>query len=233
MTQNILTIEDDIEITELLKEYLGNFGYSVTAAFDGEMGLQALKAKKFDLVILDVMLPGKTGIEICMEIRKSSSIPIIMLTARGETTDKVLGLEIGADDYLAKPFEPRELVARIKSLLRRSESKSTNPDSNTLKFENLIIDKQKMRVKCRGRHVDFTTAEFSVLCTLCENQGRVFSREKIQETLHGMDWASLDRGVDVLVSKIRQKLGDNPKSPEFIKTIWGSGYAFIAPEIKS
>jgi DNA-binding response OmpR family regulator len=170
------------------------------------------------------MLPEMDGFEVCRTIRQTSNLPIIMLTARGEITDKVVGLELGADDYLAKPFEPRELVARIQSVLRRSRLLK---DTRSLSFNRLTIDPAKQIVLLDGRPVDLTTNEFRALALLARNAGKVLNRDQILQELRGIDCDAFNRSVDITVSRLRQKLQDNPKSPEFIKTVWGTGYVFI------
>jgi DNA-binding response OmpR family regulator len=170
------------------------------------------------------MLPEMDGFEVCKTIRRSSSVPIIMLTARGEVTDKVVGLELGADDYLAKPFEPRELVARIQSVLRRGRPIS---DPRSLSFNRLTIDLAKQVALLDGKPVDLTTNEFSALALLAKNAGKVLNRDQILQELRGMDCEAFNRSVDITMSRLRQKLKDDPRSPEFIKTVWGTGYVFV------
>ncbi|MGD9239039.1 MAG: response regulator transcription factor [Desulfobacterales bacterium] len=232
MTPTLLIIDDDAKLNQLLKDFLKDFGFDVVAATHPAKGLKKLKQASPDLVILDIMLPEMDGFEVCRAIRQTSNIPIIMLTARGEVTDKVVGLELGADDYLAKPFEPRELVARIQSVLRRTRKLS---DNQILAFERLTIDLDKRIALLDGNPLDLTTNEFTALALLARNTGKVLNRDQILQELRGMDCDAFNRSVDIAVSRLRQKLNDNPKSPEFIKTVWGSGYVFIAditePEI--
>lgn len=228
MNDTILIIDDDEKLLGLLSEYLNKFGYKVITALDPEEGMKELNRKKPDLVILDVMLPNKTGFDVCKDIRKESSIPIIMLTARGDVTDRIVGLELGADDYLPKPFEPRELVARIQSIFRRISSLKT---SQEIKFDNLIIDIDKHLVLIDGLHIELTTMEFEILELFIRNQGKVLTRDRLMEMLKGTDWETYDRSVDVLISRLRQKLNDDPKHPKFIKTMWGSGYKFIGGDL--
>jgi len=225
MASTILIIDDDTKLNQLLKDFLKDFGYAVITATRPTQGLKKLKRDSADLVILDIMLPEMDGFEVCRAIRQTSTIPIIMLTARGEITDKVVGLELGADDYLAKPFEPRELVARIQSVLRRAHQLS---DNQTLTFERLTIDLDKRIALLDGNPVNLTTNEFTALTLLARNAGKVLNRDQILQELRGMDCDAFNRSVDIAVSRLRQKLNDNPKSPEFIKTVWGSGYVFIA-----
>ena len=225
MTPTILIIDDDAKLNQLLKDFLNDFGYKVITATRPAKGLKKLQQVSPDLVILDIMLPEMDGFEVCRSIRETSNIPIIMLTARGEVTDKVVGLELGADDYLAKPFEPRELVARIQSVLRRTQKLS---DNQTLIFDRLTIDLDKRIARLDGNPVDLTTNEFTALALLARNAGKVLNRDQILQELRGMDCDAFNRSVDIAVSRLRQKLKDNPRSPEFIKTVWGSGYVFIA-----
>jgi DNA-binding response OmpR family regulator len=225
MKTTLLIIDDDAKLNQLLKDFLKDFGFDVVAATHPIKGLKKLKQASPDLVILDIMLPEMDGFEVCRAIRQTSNIPIIMLTARGEVTDKVVGLELGADDYLAKPFEPRELVARIQSVLRRTQQLS---DNQTLTFDRLTIDLDKRIALLDGNPLDLTTNEFTALAFLARNTGKVLNRDQILQELRGMDCDAFNRSVDIAVSRVRQKLKDNPKSPEFIKTVWGSGYVFIA-----
>jgi DNA-binding response OmpR family regulator len=175
------------------------------------------------------MLPDMDGFEVCQEIRKTHSIPILMLTARGEVTDRIVGLEIGADDYLPKPFEPRELVARLQSILRRSKEMTK---SDKIKFGKLIVDLNKQTVLLDGERIDLTTMEFEVLSLFVKNPGKVMTRDRIMERTHDMEWEAFNRTVDVLVSRLRQKLKDDPQNPTYFKTIWGKGYKFIGDEIE-
>jgi DNA-binding response OmpR family regulator len=175
------------------------------------------------------MLPGMNGFEVCKAIRRDSAVPIIMLTAKGELMDRVVGLELGADDYLAKPFEPRELVARIQSILRRTRSA---PQKEVKQFGSLQIDFQKHTVTVDGNPVDLTTNEFAALCLLAKNPGKVLNRDQILDELRGIECDAFNRSVDITISRLRTKLNDDPKSPRFIKTVWGTGYIFIADEHK-
>ncbi|UCD81108.1 MAG: response regulator transcription factor [Desulfobacterales bacterium] len=224
MSSTILIIDDDAKLNKLLTEFLGDFGFNTLSAVHPHDGLKKLKQKSPDLVILDVMLPGMDGFEVCKAIRQNSSVPIIMLTARGELMDKVVGLELGADDYLPKPFEPRELVARIHSVLRRTRKIDiTRPQA----FGRLKIDFTKHIVRLNEENVELTTNEFAALALLAGNPGKVFNRDEILQELRGMDCDAFNRSVDITMSRLRQKLNDDPKSPTFIKTVWGTGYVFI------
>lgn len=227
MASTILIIDDDAKLNKLLTAFLGDFGFHVLSATHPLDGLKKLKHKSPDLVILDVMLPGMDGFEVCRTIRQSSAVPIIMLTARGELMDKVVGLELGADDYLPKPFEPRELVARIHSILRRTKNiDDTRPQS----FGPLKIDYARHIVTLDAENVELTTNEFAALAMLTRNPGKVFNRDEILQELRGIDCDAFNRSVDITMSRLRQKLKDDPKSPAFIKTVWGTGYVFIGSQ---
>jgi DNA-binding response OmpR family regulator len=232
MNTKVLIIDDDRKLVGLLTEYLSPFGYHVAGATHPKIGLEKLQRDNPDLVILDIMLPEMDGFEVCRRIRQTSNIPIIMLTARGELTDKVVGLELGADDYLAKPFEPRELVARIQSVLRRTQRTT---DLRVQHFGPLTVDFAKRGARINDTPVELTTNEFTVLALLVRNPGEVFDRDQILQEIKGMDSDAFNRTVDITVSRLRQKLGDDPKNPQWIKTIWGSGYTFIGdpPEASS
>jgi len=220
----VLIIDDDEKLAALLTDYLGGFGYAVRAAAHPDDGLRLLRADPPDLVILDVMLPGMDGFAVCRRVRETSRIPIIMLTARGEVTDRVVGLEIGADDYLAKPFEPRELVARIQAVLRRGDPQAA---AERVQAGALELDFAARSARLDGRLLDLTTAEFDLLGLLVRSRGRVLSRDRIMSETRGLDWEAYDRSVDVLISRGRQRLGDDPKRPAWIRTVRGAGYAFI------
>ena len=223
MKQKILIIDDDEKLTRLLIRFLADFGFMVDAAHTPSAGFKLMQKLSPDLIILDIMLPEMDGFEVCKTIRQKSSVPIIMLTARGELTDKVGGLELGSDDYLAKPFEPRELVARINTVLRRSQGIF----SETVRFGELRIDKQARQASLQEKDLQLTTNEFIVLSLLCSKPGRVFDRDEILQELRGIDSDAFNRTVDIAISRLRHKLDDDPKNPSYIKTIWGAGYVFI------
>jgi len=222
-SSRVLIIDDDERLNALLTEYLGKFGFSVRAATRPSAGLRTLKSDPPDLVILDVMLPEMDGLAVCRKIRESSKVPVIMLTARGEVSDRIVGLELGADDYLPKPFEPRELVARIQAVLRRR----TDGDPADIVRAGVVEVNWTTRVaRLRGKEIPLTTAEFELLGFLARNQGKVLSRDRILEGTHDINWAAFDRSIDVLISRLRQKLGDDPRRPSFIRTVRGVGYSF-------
>lgn len=228
LKHKILLIDDDKKMNGLLQNYLTGFGYEVVACTHPSLGLQKIRNYFPDLIILDVMLPDMDGFAVCREIRKEHAIPIIMLTARGDVTDRIVGLELGADDYLPKPFEPRELVARIQTIMRRVSNQYNT--AGALKFNRLELIPEKQQATLDGEVIDMTTMEFQLLYLMAEKRGRIISREQIMDNLRGIDWSAFDRSVDVAVSRLRQKLKDDPKAPHFIKTIWGTGYMFIGHE---
>ncbi len=219
----VFIIDDDERLNALLTEYLGRFGFSVRSAKHPEAGLRALRAEPPDLVILDVMLPGMDGLAVCRKVRETSNVPIIMLTARGDVADRIVGLEVGADDYLPKPFEPRELVARIQAVLRRGGP----DDTDVVRVGALVVDRTTHTARLGDRTLDLTTAEFELLAFLARHPGRVLSRGRIMEGTHGIDWQAYDRSVDVLVSRLRQKLGDDPRRSAWIRTVRSVGYSFV------
>ncbi len=225
--KQILLIDDDQKLNELLKNYLAKFDMGVTSVVHPEEGLNLLKKRGPDLVILDVMLPGKDGFEVCREIRKSSKVPIIMLTARGDVTDRVVGLEIGADDYLPKPFEPRELVARIQTVLRRLAPLPSAAPAGFLQSDGLTVDLAKRTAALKKRELGLTTTEFEVLLFFLNNPGVVLSRDRIMEYLKGIECEAFNRSIDIAVSRLRRKLKDSAEKPKFFKTVWGEGYLFI------
>ena len=221
----ILIIDDDADLNALLTEYLGRFGHQLRSATTAARGLSELRRELPDLVILDIMLPDIDGLSLCREIRGEFDVPIVMLTARGEVADRVLGLELGADDYVPKPFEPRELVARIQSVIRRTASNA--PSSGALEFDGLRLEKETRRVALDNEAVELTTMEFELLTILMQSHGRVLSRNYLIERLRGIDVDVYDRSIDMLVSRLREKLRDNAQSPRFIKTIRLTGYQFV------
>jgi DNA-binding response OmpR family regulator len=227
-TQNhILMIDDDVDLNALVTEYLARFGHRLVTATTAARGMAELRREPPDLIILDIMLPDTDGLTLCREIRHEFDVPIIMLTARGEVADRVLGLELGADDYLSKPFEPRELVARIQSVIRRSEH-SKAPDE--LVSDGLRLEKETRRVSLDGHEVELTTMEFELLSVLMESHGRVMSRNRLIERLRGIDADVYDRSIDMLVSRLRDKLGDDSHTPRFIKTVRLTGYQFVGQQ---
>ena len=220
--QSVLLIDDDKKLAPLLTEYCERYNIKISAVELPSLGLQALKSQHYDAVILDVMLPEMDGFAVCRAIRQFSEIPVIMLTARGEITDRVVGLEIGADDYLPKPFDPRELVARLNTIMKRKVAPAT---PQTLTFDQLSIDPTLREVSVNDNPINLTTMEYQLLLLLANNPGKDFSRDDILNQLKGIDTELFSRSVDILISRLRTKL--KPAKP--IKTVYGSGYAFVAP----
>lgn len=221
MAVRVLLIDDDTRLHELLASYLEQNGYSVTVAPDGPRGLAALAAGTFDAILLDVMMPGMDGVEVVRRVRARSSIPILMLTARGEEADRVVGLEMGADDYIAKPFSPRELLARLRAVLRRGRSEAAG---ERLVAGDIVIDVPGRVVTVAGRPAELTGIEFDILVALARRAGRVVPRDALLEEAGRADVHVGERTVDVHISHLRQKLGDDPRVPRLIKTVRGVGY---------
>ncbi|MGQ0583933.1 MAG: response regulator [Reyranella sp.] len=229
MAERILMIDDDNRLAGMVQDYLGGAGFRVTVAGTGREGEALLKRETFDAVILDLMLPDADGLDLCRRLRTTSDVPILMLTARGEPMDKVVGLEIGADDYLAKPFEPRELQARLRAVLRRGRgmggSGGTAP-TEILRFGRLEIDKGARVVRVDGEERTITSYQFAILLALAERAGRVLSRDALMDVLKGEKLEAFDRSVDVHISRIRAAIEDDPKKPRRILTLRGTGYVF-------
>jgi two-component system phosphate regulon response regulator OmpR len=227
---HILIIDDDERLSEMLGSYLSSRGMVVERCFDGANGLRAVETGRFDALILDVMLPDLDGFEICRRVRARHDVPIIMLTARGDATDRVVGLELGADDYLPKPFDPRELLARLGAVLRRTRraGAATTQDGGLppLRFGRLTIDRQAREVRLDGQRRELTGRQFDLLVMLAARAGRVQTREQILERLKGEEWETFDRSIDVHVSRIRVAIEDDPKHPRFLQTVRGTGYVF-------
>lgn len=227
-TRRILVVEDEKAIREAVTAYLEKEGYWVTAAADGIAAIDEFDKHQFDVVVLDLMLPKASGEEVCEAIRESSDVPIIMLTAKGEIEDRITGLELGADDYLVKPFSPRELVARVRALLRRAHV-SEEPQRDKMVYGNLEIDSASHKVRIDDEDIDLTASEFKLLATLARYPGRVYSRMELVEKVLGYDFVGYERTVDSHVKNLRAKLGDDPKDPRYIFTVHGVGYRFEAP----
>ena len=226
----LLMIDDDEKLVALTRDYLESHGFEVAAAHDGKAGVEAALSSEPALVILDLMLPGIDGLEVCRRVRQSSRVPILILTAKGDETERIIGLEMGADDYLPKPFNPRELLARIRAILRRSEDEEAAPVSSVVRLGPLVVDIGSRAVSVRGQQVDVTTAEFDILHALASNAGRVLSRDQLLQNVHGENWAAYDRTVDVHVSRIRQKIEEDPRRPALLKTVRGVGYQLVRAE---
>ena len=229
---HILVVDDHSEIRDLLKRFLEQHGMRISCARDGKEMKRLLDEREFDLLVLDLMMPGEDGLTLCRELRVKSRLPIIMLTAMGEETDRIIGLEMGADDYLAKPFNPRELLARIKAVMRRTQAEiQPVPETLTrdLRFDRWLLDiNRRELVDEEGVGMSLSTAEFDLLKVFLERPQRVLSRDQLLDLARGREAVAFDRAIDTLVSRLRRKLERDPKNPELIKTIWGGGYLFAA-----
>jgi DNA-binding response OmpR family regulator len=223
MAQRILLIDDDVALGGMVADYLAQAGFRVTSSVTAGEGEQRLKREVYDLLILDLMLPDADGLEVCRRIRQSSDLPILMLTARGDAMDRVVGLEIGADDYLPKPFEPRELLARVRAILRRKLSPAQR---DVLRFGRLEIDRGARRARLDGHDCMLTSHQFALLDALAGHAGRVMSRDALMDLLTGESAEAFDRSVDVHISRIRAAVEDDPKKPRRIITVRGAGYVF-------
>jgi two-component system phosphate regulon response regulator OmpR len=224
MTERILLIEDDARLAAMVAEYLGDAGLRVAIAPGGEQGLARLAREPFDAVVLDLMLPDLDGLEVCRRLRASSDLPVLMLTARGDAADRIVGLEIGADDYLPKPFEPRELLARLRAILRRRVGGAQRGEQ--LRFGRLEIDRAARAVRVDGRPVELTAYQYALLLTLAEHAGRVMSRDALMDLMKGEPLEAFDRSIDVHISRIRAAIEDDAKKPRRVLTVRGAGYVF-------
>lgn len=222
----VLLIDDDAQLGDLLKDYFAKYGLALSHALKPSDGFSLLKNKRFDVIILDIMLPEMDGFETFKKIRTGHKTPIVMLTARGEVMDRVIGLEMGADDYMPKPFEPRELVARVKGLARRSAT--IQKPNFKLKSYELELDTTHRSATLNGVDLNLSTYEYEILKLFMLNPGVSLSRDRIMDELRGIDWEAISRSLDVAVSRLRSKLGDSAKHPKYLKTVWGDGYCFIA-----
>jgi DNA-binding response OmpR family regulator len=224
MTARVLIIDDDKRLAGMVADYLGEAGFRVSASATAREGEQRLKREPFDALVLDLMLPDGDGLEVCRRIRQTSDLPILMLTARGDAMDRVVGLEIGADDYLPKPFEPRELLARLRALLRRRGAAAAPRDA--LRFGRLEVDRGSRRVSIDGDERPLTSYQFSLLVALAEHAGRVMSRDALMDLVKGEALEAFDRSIDIHISRIRAAIEDDPKKPRRIITVRGAGYVF-------
>jgi len=223
MAERILLIEDDARLAEMVSEYLGEAGFRVSVAAAGRAGLERLAREPFDALVLDLMLPDMDGLEVCRQLRARSDVPLLMLTARGDAADRIVGLEIGADDYLPKPFEPRELLARLRAILRRGRSAAA---ARLLRFGRLEIDRDARAARLNGEARPLTSYQFALLVAFAENAGRVLSRELLMDLVRGEPLEAFDRSIDVHVSRVRAAIEDDPKRPRRIVTVRGAGYVF-------
>lgn len=222
--KRVLVVEDEVNIARLVRDYLHQAGYDVLEASDGPSALHLARAEKPDMIVLDLGLPGMDGYDVTRELRSRSSVPIIMLTARSDESDRIVGLELGADDYIVKPFSPKELVARIRAVLRRADA--TLGGGEVVRAGSLTIDIPKMRVSIDGSDVELTSSEFDILLTLARQPGRIYTRAQLLDTVHGVSFESYERSVDAHIKNIRRKIEPDPKHPSLVLTVYGVGYKF-------
>ena len=226
MVTRVLVVDDERMVTEVVEQYLLREGYEVSMAADGIEAVRLAQEWAPDLVVLDLMLPGMDGFEVCRQLRRDSQVPIIMLTARGEESDRVVGLELGADDYIVKPFSPRELVARVKSILRRASASSPHGPGGTLRFNSLTINPQTRAVTLDSREVHLTAKEFDLLLFMASHPGQVFTREQLMDQVWDYTYAGDYSTVTVHIRRLREKIEAEPIKPRYLKTVWGVGYKF-------
>lgn len=224
--KKILVVDDEAKIVQLARDYLEHAGFSVLTAGDGKTALAAVRAEKPDLVILDLGLPGMDGLDVTRAMRRESNVPIIMLTARTEETDKLVGLEMGADDYITKPFSPKEMVARVRVVLRRLDSSRENVGAETLRAADVTLDIPRMRVTVGERDVQVTPTEFQLLATLAREPGRIFTRAQLLDAVRGVAFESYERAIDAHIKNIRRKIEPDPHEPRYILMVYGVGYKF-------
>jgi two-component system alkaline phosphatase synthesis response regulator PhoP len=222
--RTILVVDDEVRITQLVRDYLVHAGYAALTAGDGRSALALYRAEKPDLVVLDLGLPEIDGLDVARELRKLGNTPIIMLTARAEETDKLIGLELGADDYITKPFSPKELVARVRAVLRRADNVSTQ--GQVMQVADMTIDPSRMRVTVADRQVELTSTEFELLVTLAKQPGRIFTRAQLLDSVRGVAFESYERAIDAHIKNIRRKLEMDPHTPRYVLTVHGVGYKF-------
>ena len=227
MSKKILVVDDEPQIVRVLRGYLESAGFQVVVAYDGTQALAAFRHEAPDLIVLDLMLPGVDGLDVARSIRRESDVPIIMLTARVDETDRLIGLELGADDYVVKPFSPREVVARVRAVLRRVAG--PEPTTRLLSAGDVTLDLDKRQVSVAGRMVELTPTEFDLLATMMESPGRVFSRMQLLDKIQGYAYEGYERTVDAHVKNLRQKIEEDPKHSHYILTVYGVGYKFAEP----
>ncbi len=231
MAEKVLIVDDDRKLRKLLQEYLEGYGYQIKTLSDGMGVVKEIKEDSPDIVILDIMMPRKNGLEVLQDIRRISKVPVIMLTAKGEDTDRIVGLEMGADDYLPKPFNPRELLARIKAVMRRmiqdDRRDFDGDESLRIRTGDLVLNKANQTILVEGNEIELSSTEYKILKVLMERPNMVLSRDQLMTLAKGKDFMAFDRSIDVHISKLRAKVETDPGSPKRIKTIWGTGYMFV------
>jgi len=219
----ILIVDDEPKIVQLARDYLERAGFAVTSAYDGDAALTVYRAQPPDLIVLDLGLPGHDGLDITRTVRRESDVPIIMLTARSEESDKLVGLELGADDYMVKPFSPKELVARVRAVLRRAEGRA-GPAADILHVGDLTLDVPRLRLTVGERAVELTATEFQLLTALARQPGRIFTRAQLLDAVHGVAFESYERAIDTHIKNLRRKIEPDPRQPRYIQTVYGVGY---------
>ncbi len=222
--KKILLVDDEPKIAQLARDYLESAGFSVLTAGDGKAALEAARSANPDLIVLDLGLPEMDGLDVTRAVRKESDVPIIMLTARGEESDRLVGLELGADDYIVKPFSPKELVARVRAVLRRAENSNTQAD--LIRAADLSLDVPRMKVTVKDRAVEMTATEFQLLATLARRPGRIFTRAQLLDAVRGVAFESYERAIDSHIKNIRRKIEPDPREPRYVLTVYGVGYKF-------
>jgi DNA-binding response OmpR family regulator len=224
----ILVVDDERKIVQLARDYLEHAGFDVSAAYDGAAAIAAARADRPDLVVLDLGLPEIDGLDVARTLRSETSVPIVMLTGRSEESDKLVGLELGADDYITKPFSPKELVARVRAVLRRA----TRPraDADVIHVGDLVLDVPRLRTTVGGRVIDLTPTEFQLLATMAREPGRVFTRSQLLDAVHGVAFESYERAIDAHIKNVRRKLEPEPSTPRYVLTVYGVGYRVAEPE---
>jgi len=231
MAKKVLLVDDDKKLTKLLSEYLEGYGFNVLTLADGSSVQKTIRAKSPDMVILDIMLPKRNGLDVLKDVRMEFTIPVIMLTAKGDDADRIVGLELGADDYLPKPFNPRELLARIKAVLRRlpgrDESRAKKNEDLFVKAGDLNLNRAKQTLLIKGKEIELSSTEFKLLEILMKHPNQVMSRDQLMDLSRGRDFIAFDRSIDVHISKLRAKIEKDPRSPRRIKTVWGTGYMLV------
>lgn len=222
--KTILLVDDEPKILQLARDYLEHAGFLVLTADEGKSAMAVWRAAKPDLIVLDLGLPNLDGLDVTRTIRKDSNTPIIMLTARSEESDKLVGLELGADDYIVKPFSPKELVARVRAVLRRTEH--ANENSQVIRADNVVLDVPRMRVTIEGKHIEVTPTEFQLLAVLARQPGRIFTRAQLLDAVRGVAFESYERAIDAHIKNLRRKIEPDPRAPRYVLTVYGVGYKF-------
>ena len=224
--KTVLVVDDETKIVQVVRDYLEHAGFSVLAAYDGKSALASARSARPDLIVLDLGLPDVDGLDVTRKLRQDSSVPIIMLTARGEEVDKLVGLELGADDYVTKPFSPKELVARVRVVLRRADVTQANAGADIIRAAEVTLDVPRMRATVDGRPVDLTPTEFQLLTTLARQPGRIFTRAQLLDAIHGVAFESYERAIDGHIKNIRRKIEPDPHKPRYLLMVYGVGYKF-------